>query len=221
MLRYSMTSRAAATELRNTLDYLLNESIAIFVNPIIQSPGWVSWPEKTNEPFLLDRSVPSCRDYRNWIRNGMYSAILFDGSLLQCSYRYGGPILVGHRLSWVPAPFTFDAEDLLTESIVDLLDLHLDGRPNDVVLRTPVRFDFDSEAAKPGHPASHLTLNFATCRIACRAPVRLGRFLEFVFGHFYPDIWAGHPYLQSLPRDGDQATLSDDERAGVHLAWSA
>ncbi len=216
-----MTSRAAASELRNILDYLLNENIAIFVNPIVEARGRVSWQASSSEPFILERSSPSCSDYRHWVRNGMYSAILFDGSLLQCSFRYGGPILVEHRLCWVPAPFAFDAEELLTESLTDLLDLHLDGSPNDVVLRTPIRFDFDLDSARPGHPASHLTLNFATCRIACRAPVRLGRFLEFVFSHFYPEIWDNDGYLQQLPRSGHETTLSDEERNGTHLAWSA
>ena len=144
----------------------------------------------------------SVTTYRTWLENGAYSALLFDGSLLQITYDFAGPQLIAHRLAWVPCPFIIDLQRLQEESPIEVLDLYTAGKPVDVVLRTSIRFDYDTEGAGPGHPAAHMSIDSAECRIACAAALRLGYFVDFVFRNFYPEFWRAQEYLGRISRKG-------------------
>jgi hypothetical protein len=218
-----LTSRGTRTEIQNFLDFLVISEIALYANPAVDRNGTVSsFSNLSNSPFLLSHGHPSVLDYRHWIAGGLYSALLFDGALLQFSYRYANGVLVGHRLGYVPCPYNPCADDLLYRDVIDILELFDKCDPSEIVLAAAIRFDFDSAAAKSGHPAAHMTMNAASCRIPCAAPLRLGQFVEFIFGHFYPDHWAGQPYLRNLPKsDWAAKTVTDEESRGVHFSWRA
>jgi hypothetical protein len=162
-------------------------------------------------------------DYLDWVETGNYSAVLFDGALLQVTYGIEGNLISSHRLAYVPCPFNVDYSLLETEPISDVVRMYA-ARPvaEDHLLSAAVRFDFDRIAARPGHPASHLTLNSTECRIACHSPVRLGNFADFVFRNFYATLWNYHPYFQEMPRGNwGGRTLTDDEAMRMHLSWGA
>jgi hypothetical protein len=220
------TSRAVASEVQNVLDYLVDAQIALYANPAVDSGGFVTWRTARASGALFDgRSHPTIQDYRRWAEQGQYSAILLDFSLLQISYAFEkGVGLASHRLQYVPCPYRLDLGDLgLTGDldVGDLLDLYDNANAEDIVLTTAVRFDFDRLAAKTDHPASHLTINTSSCRIPCAAPIGLGRFLAFVFRHFYPALWRLHPYLGQVPNLKHSGTITEPERHVPHLAWSA
>jgi hypothetical protein len=143
--------------------------------------------------------------------------------LLQLTYDVWDGTIVRHRLAYVPCPVAVDEELLLEgEPIVDVVDLSLDGVLGgaSILLRSPLRFDFDLTAASATHPASHLTLNSAECRIPCVAPVHPYRFLNFVFRHFYPKTWAQHEAFFSEGAKqglGARASVGDDSQP--HIAW--
>lgn len=86
-------------------------------------------------------------------------------------------------------------------------------------LRTPVRFDFDPDAAAERHPASHLSLNDQDCRIPVRGPMSLGHFIEFVFRHFYSSVWAKHDFLADTHREPMSRMLTPEHEAWIHLDW--
>ncbi|MFJ8697341.1 DUF2290 domain-containing protein [Streptomyces roseolilacinus] len=148
-------------------------------------------------------------------------ALLFDGSLLQITYEVEGGKIAGHRLAYVPCPCRLDSELVRQEPILEIVDLHVASEPTNMVLHSAVRFDFDPGSAAPGHPATHLTINSANCRIACAAPMHIGRFTDFVFRHFYPTLWKAHlPFFSRSPtRNAGPRTLTDDERDSPHLFW--
>lgn len=214
------TPRALATEIKNLLTFLIEAEIALYINPVVELGGQVTWGSSRPPGKLTTgtRAVTSL-EYRNWLDSGAYSVLLFDGALLQLSYHFDGRQLTAHRLAYVPPPFEFDRDLLLREEPVDLFDVYADGPSTDVVLRTVVRFDFDRFAAEPGHPASHLTINSADCRIACASPMGAGRFFDFVFRHFYPHLYDAHPYLHADRSRWDESTLTTAERETPHISW--
>jgi hypothetical protein len=216
----SPTSRVVTTEIENLLDHLINAGIAIYANPVLDRGGVVSWP-RLRGASLVQRGVPTLESYRQWVTQSAYSAILFDGSLLQLTYEFvGGNLLVRHRLAYVPFPFDAGREQVQELPVIDLLDLCASEGAAKVALRSAVRFDFDLEAQRTGHPASHLTLNSHSCRIACTAPLRLGRFVRFVFGHFYPYVWEVDSYLPTVSqRSFGDRTITAEEFDDFHLAW--
>jgi hypothetical protein len=178
----------------------------------------VSW--QARGPFIFSRQHhPSVAEYDSWVAAGAYSAILLDGSLLQITYDVEGGRIVGHRLAYVPCPFSIDVELLKTGmALADVVDA---ARAGYVALRSPLRFDFDPAASHDGHPAAHMTLNSAGCRIGCVAPIRVLRFLDFVYRHFYPELHAAHArFFQVASWSHAEADpISPGRLADIHLAW--
>jgi hypothetical protein len=215
------TSRVILDEIDNLLTYLAQSEIALHVNPVVNQQGRVSWVGPSIlGMFLNTREHTSIMNYRAWLSTGAYSALLFDGSLLQLTYDFEGRELVAHRLAWVPCPFRIDLELLLVESPIEVVELYAEGAANDVLLRTTIRFDYDALRARRNHPAAHLSINSAECRIACAAPLRLGHFVDFVFRHFYPDYWRAHPYLGGISRKAwGHQTVTQEEMNQLHVSW--
>ena len=215
------TSRAIRTEVAGFLGYLIENDVALYANPVVDDGGRIGWPRRTDAPRFLDkREAPTISDYRWWLSNEAYSAVLHDGALVQITYEFDGRALVRHRLAYVPCPFKMRDEDLRSEPLVDLFDLYAEGTTSSVLLGAPVRFDYDAARTAPQHPATHLTVNSVHCRVPCTAPMRLGVFVDFVFRHFYPEIWAQHAHLQTLSKDGFGAvTITEEEGTRVHIMW--
>lgn len=216
------TIRSVSEQITNLLDYLLYTDLAAYVNQVSRTETRVSWHSLDRSiPFLVTRDTPSLEDYQRWVKAGAYSAMLFDGSLLQITYNVQGGQITGHRLAYIPCPYRLDPEMVRQDPVLDIIDLHIESDPTSMVLHSAVRFDFDPEAAKPGHPSSHMTINSANCRIACAAPMHIGRFADFVFLNFYPDLRAAHRlYFEDGSRRniGDR-TLTEEERSRPHIAW--
>jgi len=216
------TSRVVHDEIDNLLDYLVYSEIALHANPVRNEGGRVSWRGfAPYGKFLESREPESVATYRAWLEAGAYSALLFDGALLQVTYDFVGHHLIAHRLAWVPCPFMVDLELLQLESPLEIVDLYAAGNAVDVVLRTTIRFDYDIEGGgNADHPAAHLSVNSSECRIACAAPLRLGHFVDFVFRNFYPDFWRAHPYLGGLSRKAwGPHTVTDEETNRLHVSW--
>jgi hypothetical protein len=180
----------------------------------------------TTEDFLESRSDLTIRGYLHWVENGHYSAILTDGSLLQITYEFTAGSISGHRLAFVPCPVDVtdqDSQDLIEEGWPwgEVIRSRLDS-VEDVHMKTSIRFDFDAHSAALDHPASHFTINTVDCRIACATPVRLGRFLDFVFRTFYPGLYRDNEYLQSFTKTGwFDSRIDDEHRNDIHFSWTS
>ncbi|MBK6013779.1 DUF2290 domain-containing protein [Streptomyces sp. MBT53] len=182
----------------------------------------VSWHSiNPSAPFLVNRGDLGLQDYRNWVASGAYSAHLFDGSLLQITYDVSGGDISGHRLAYIPCPYRLDPDMVYQDPLLDVVDIHVATEPANMLLRSAVRFDYDPENAKPGHPSSHMTINASSCRIACAAPLHIGRFIDFIFRHFYADIWSGHTdyFSRGAHREIGARTIIEEDRYGPHIWW--
>lgn len=225
------TSRDLQASIQNLLDYLANAEIALVTSVTTDTPHKfahrtnvgrrVTWASSHGSEGELFRQVePTVGEYLDWVEHAAYSAMLFDGSLLQLTFDVEGGELVGHRLAYVPCPFNLDPTLLLTEPMVDLLRLYAGQTTTEVRIRTTVRFDFDPANQALGHPASHVSFNFSHCRIACATALSLGHFIAFIFYNFYPELWLGHKYLRELPRARLAVrTISTAEELAPHVTW--
>jgi len=128
--------------------------------------------------------------------------------------------IIGHRLAYVPCPIELDKNLLLTDPIIDVWELARCSNEPEVVLRGPVRFEYDPFSVKELHPASHFTFNGSDCRIPVASPVGPNEFIRFIFRNFYPEIWQKSDYLQTLrPAFDREKTLKDVEHEEIHLRW--
>lgn len=215
----SLTSRGVRSEVENLLSYVMDNEIAVYANPVRDYGGRITW-QASGGPFLGNRRRSGLSDYRDWVGSSQYSAILNDGSLLQITYDIGGGILIGHRLAYVPCPLPLEAAMLREEPMLDVIETYSECGLDELRLGGMIRFDYDPDNQAAGHPAAHLTLNSAHCRIACAGPLRLGRFVEFVFKHFYPETWGAHPFLGRLAGSGWAGrTVTSEERDELHVSW--
>lgn len=214
-------SNSLYQEVQNILDFLLKKRLAYFTNAVTKAADTISWAGGAGSSFLAHRGDPTIEQYHQWILNGQYSAILADGALLQFTYNFANGEVSGHRLAYVPCPFDIDSSYLVEMTPGDAIELYRLERMADVRLRSPVRFDYAPEQAKPGHPASHMTINSSTCRIACAAPVRVGRFVDFIYRHFYPRDHGLHPDFFTALALGSLGSdcISHEEGQGIHVRW--
>lgn len=214
-----MTIKALHRDLLNALDFLQQRGFLLYSPTPRLSQTRVSW--HTSYEFNPSRPYATIAQYVEWATQSHYSAVLPDASLLQITYDLVGGVVAGHRLAYVPCPVVVDAELLLEEAFVDVVETHLEDGLRSVVLRSPVRFDYDPAATKPRHPAAHLTMNGPDCRIGCIAPVHPYQFLDFVYRHFYPDLHnAGREWFdgEAMRRFDERATLEDMEEQ-MHVTW--
>lgn len=215
------TPRVVATELDQLFSYLESAGIVYYWNAIDETPYRVSWHATSREPFLTGHDDVTVSTYLHWLRNGMYSAVLTDGSLLQITYSFDGARVIGHRLAYVPCPIRIDSS-LLSEgfALMDVVELQLSGA-EDVLMKSMLRFDFDPANARPRHPETHLTMNSVECRIACVSPLRVGRFVDFVFRNFYPNVHEHDSYIQGVTLGGwFDKSIAEDDASGLHIAWA-
>jgi hypothetical protein len=214
------TSRVVFDQVRNVLDYLEQSELVVYANAILLQPDRVSWvPSDRLAPFLISAAHPSIDQYVSWLRAGHYSALLFDGSLLQITYRITDRTVSAHRLAYVPCPYDLDEELVRSgEPMEDVVDLY---RNTDATLRSAVRFDFSPTAASKGHPATHLTFNSVDCRIGCVAPLHVLRFVDFVFRHFYAAHREAHQSFFEVAATAHigARTLTEAEQTSLHATW--
>jgi hypothetical protein len=218
------TARAIRDDLSNILDYLIEAGLALSITEIASDSQRVSWHAHDRLAlFISSRGHPTIDQYVSWLRAGHYSALLFDGSLVQFTYQFEGGNVVAHRLCYAPCPFVLDLSLFQTEDPLEVIALYADANDNEhLALRSPIRFDFDIRSAKPGHPASHVTVNSDDCRIACVAPIHPYRFVDFVFRNFHPLHRQAHRtfFDDSASRHIGEKTIADGERNHIHVAWS-
>ena len=208
-------------ETKEIFDYLATSGISYIPNTIIRDYNSVTWDRKlVSSEFIVEHKNESTRTYIHWLATSNYSAVLHDGSLLQVTYFFEKNKLVRHRLSYVPCPLPYDFRSIQLDTTLDEYILEGLQTNSHILMKSQIRFDFDAKMASPSHPESHLSINSINCRIACASPLRVGRFVKFIFKNFYPEIYDAHPKLQGFPQNGwfpnriDPAHSSD-----VHVNW--
>lgn len=218
-----MTPSKLFHDLNDLLSLLLKSEIALSATNVIDVQGHrghrrITWANNNNVPgdtFRFDS--PTISEYQQWVDSQGYSAILFDGAIIQISYDFLHSELIGHRLLYFPCPFDMDMELLDEISLSELIKLYCEGGADHVRLRTPIRFDFDPKSWSSSHPASHMTFQWAHTRIAVNSPLSLGHFIQFVFHNFYPTYWNMHTFLNQWHREDLDVTISPEERSFLHL----
>jgi hypothetical protein len=159
-------------------------------------------------------------EYLYFLDNRQYSVVLNDGAIIQISYRIKRNKIVWHRLSYHPCPISLDASELGDQTLSEFIS-GMDHDSLKLRLRTKsaVRFDFDPDEARAGHPSSHVTLNESCCRIPVRASLDLRNFVAFIFSNFYPVLWNSLAAIHALPSAPITTIISGADLLKLHLHW--
>lgn len=218
-------ARGLYDDVSNSIDYLQRHDLCLYANAVAisesrdgDSVGW--YAHQPAAPFLITRDHPDVGQYVHWLKTGNYSAILMDGSILQLSYTSRDDDVIGHRLAYIPCPYVIDNESLRERPVADLVE-EMRYRSVEPLLRSPLRVDYDVEAATDMHPAAHLTINSVDCRIACVGPMHARRFCDLIFRHFYPGDWQSNKLFFDSSRWMHVGNYSESvDSSQPHLSWN-
>lgn len=182
------------------------------------SSSLISWDSQPREERFPHDHFGTLVEYCYFLNNKQYSAVLSDGSLLQMSYRIKKRKVVWHRLSYHPCPVALDARELEGVALADFIEnMDAGSLKARVRARSAIRFDYDPVEARADHPASHVTLNEAFCRIPVKSSLSPRSFVGFVFSNFYPRLWGSIPALHALPDDALAPCITADDMNKLHL----
>jgi len=218
-----MTINQLHRDVRNLLNCLSDSGLVIHVNPVCCSRSGlktvISWRSLKGVALPISSTeFASVDEYCDYLRYSSYSAILFDGSLLQVSYEYYRRSLVKHRLCFYPCPFEVDIDLLQSEPILDVIDAYREDGEEYLRLRSPIRFDYNQDMYSKDHPTTHVHMLKPCCRCAVVAPLSLGHFVKFVFSNFYPRAWKDHEFIRQWPQWLGNRTITPDEEKSLHFA---
>lgn len=175
---------------------------------VTESKGseFVSWPSK-GAGSARANEFGTLEQYLDWIRQGEFTCLLFDYSLIQVSFECMGNAVVGHNLLYWPCPLSFQTDVEMLSDLCDGFELCIESprRARDVVtltMRTPMRFDFDPQRESELHPLIHLHTQFDETRISVQGAMCFPSFIKKVFRTFYVDKWAEHPEIEDIHEQG-------------------
>ena len=159
----------------------------------------VSWP--TSSAFTS--SFGTLEQFLAWVREGEFTCLLFDYSIIRVSYEFCDNLIQGHSLLYWPCPIVFQVTiDELDELCCGIeLCLESPKKANDVcklILRSPMRFDFDPKRMAKNHPEVHLHMQFEKTRIHVQRPMCFSAFIKTIFRTFYNEKWEKNKELRRL-----------------------
>ena len=80
-----------------------------------------------------------------------------------------------------------EVDELGIREAVNMYFSDEDSRNKKAIMRSPLRFDFDPSNTSDLHPATHVHMQHADCRISAKRPICFNTFIKFVFKNFYPN----------------------------------
>lgn len=168
----------------------------------------------------------SLEQYWDWVKEGAFTCLLSDLSLIRASYFCIDSQIVGHNLLYWPCPVEFkirpeSLEDVCDGFLMCLESVKAASEVCDLTMRTPMRFDFDPEGEDEGHPLVHLHLQFEETRLHVQQGLHFSAFIKKVFRTFYSDEWAKHRELRDLhEQDFEQADPKHEIQPHcLQMAW--
>uniref|UniRef100_UPI004057860C DUF2290 domain-containing protein n=1 Tax=Agathobacter sp. TaxID=2021311 RepID=UPI004057860C len=199
-------ARDTVIQINSTLRMLEEKGVVLFYNEVSQvNPAaqycQITWHNHISGRANAGNSFLKLQQYMHILRSNSYHCMLFDGSLIRVNFEFENNELLSQNLLWWPAPYSY--ADLLQDgySPVELLmDFYGDPKWHEsIVMRSPVRIDFDSKNNTEIHPHSHMHIQNGETRINTVNPMCFNRFIDFVFRNFYPDykiVFSEYDYIK-------------------------
>jgi len=201
-----MNAKQIATVIANTCRDMDSLGLVFAHNsPCVVNMGGreqVSWPNK-NTGSATEYPFGSLELYLKWVREGEFTCLLFDGSLVRASYECMGTTIVGHNLLYWPCPISFLLD---VETLSDLCDgiamcLESPRKSYDILnltMRAPMRFDFDPSRESDDHPIVHLHTQFEDTRMSVQEAMCFPSFMKKIMRTFYRSQWVSHPEIEDF-----------------------
>jgi len=181
-------------QLINTGELLEKEGVAIIINYFVERKSKdtfeLSWASNKETHHATGDDLLSIEQYLEIYKLRLFHLMLKDGSLIRFNFVFKKGRLATQNLLWWPCPFSgFEANRSTLDEVELLMEL-LEGKleKKDLIMRSPIRIDFDISKETEKHPLYHMHIENCDTRIAINEPLCINGFLRFILSNFYPDI---------------------------------
>lgn len=184
-------------QIYNTLIAMYAQKYIRFMKEVVEIKNkpieLLTWDDHIKGRYDSSRFFTSLEQYIAIYETGSYHCILSDGSIIRVLFKFNNNVLVKQSLLYWPAPINIPVDDIeeigIRESIrMHILEMNSEGKEkNNIIMRSPIRYDYDIENDRAMHPASHIHMQHAECRISARQPICFNTFIRFIFQNFYPN----------------------------------
>lgn len=207
-----MNAKQTAAVIANTCRDLFAMRVVAFHNPprVIQGDGreLVTWPVRGGGATCM-HPFGTLEQYLEWARNGEFTCLLADFSLIRASYECMGNTVVGHSLLYWPCPIDFHEDVEGLDELCDGIEMCIESaqRAREVcslTMRAPMRFDFDPLRESDDHPLVHLHTQFDDTRMSVQQAMCFPAFMKRVIRTFYRDRWSALSDIERIHEQGIQ-----------------
>lgn len=166
-------------------EYILPEKTYSFDSSKQEYQYQICW--KNDAPGVNEKNFLSLQAYSIVASQRSYQIVLFDNSLVRCAMSFDSEgFLISQNFSYIPCPIgCFSNEDMNVDDICDSIGVGLLDT-NTLLMRTTVRFDYDSTNDNSNHPANHVHLQSPGTRILTNGPICFNKFIKHIIEVFYP-----------------------------------
>lgn len=182
-------------QIQNTSQLLFSCGLARVTKDVIfessQGIEMLTWDNHISGRHNAGKSFTMLNQYVSIYETGAYHCVLFDGSIVRVQFKFQKNILLQESLLYWPAPIIIPEEEIDELGIREAINLYFSDikvSSKNFIMRSPFRFDYDPSNNSERHPATHVHIQHANCRIGAKRPICFNTFIKFIFSNFYPDI---------------------------------
>lgn len=200
------------------------------IKPLPAGRSRVSWVMNTHDEegnLAGYRRTPDVdlTEYLRCLRFREYSLLMNDGGIIQITADFHNSEIVAHRFCYLPCPINFQIDELHIDDELYPLDdfindLNADEIRNRLCIRSPFRFELDSQNEGADHPLSHVHFGRTDARVPVSAAMCWDHFARFIFSRFYPEAFQESAYLLRFPVSYRARTISETQAQELHFAFS-
>ena len=203
-MKMNKVFEATQEQIRNTTEILRGLDFVQYDIPmdIIRTPDKqiITWKNHKGGREVSGKAFTTVAQYLAIMSSNAYQLLLKDYSIIRYSFTFRENKLLAQNLLWWPCPVRLDSdmevEFGLLESIKSLLqDRDVQGK---LLMRTPVRVDFDALRNTEYHPSAHIHMQHYDCRINSEVPMCFNNCVKFIIMNFYPQIQINFKHWHDL-----------------------
>ena len=142
-----------------------------------------------NASAVNEKNFLSVEAYKILVDKRSYQMVLFDNSIIRCSLVFDKEgRLLSQNFSYIPCPINcFYDREISIDDISDMINEDaMILETNDLLMRTTVRFDYDSTKDTKEHPANHVHMQSPGTRMLTNGPICFNKFIKHIIENFYP-----------------------------------
>ncbi len=179
-------------QIHNTLEQMLKYGYVLHNNiPKIEENNQVTritWNNHKGGREVSSKYFLRVDQYLKIVSDNAYLAIFNDYSIIRCSFSFMENRIISENLLWWPCPVIVDSNMVDEFGLVETIEclLQENGTKNHILMRSPIRVDFDVKNDGEFHPRSHIHMENEDCRINTSCPICFNRFINYIIKCYYP-----------------------------------